>query len=471
MIVGRRVVLALLGISVIASGFSGSPAGADIQLRSGTQGAGGKAVAHKAGGKIVRAKDAPSARIYDTGFEAIEPTIGINKAGHLFVAAAGASPEIARSKNGGETWDSAAPKLQGQKTHLVTLDPYLYMDESTGRLFDIDLTVACSYMSYSDDGGDTWTTNPLACGRPINDHQTLFTGPPALTPTTVYDEIVYYCWNDFGAGSSCSKSVDGGVSWTGTGSPAFLGFAQGEGGSVEQCGGFHGHGVVGPDGTVYLPKEYCGQPWLGISHDEGLTWEQVQVANNTTERLGSDTSIAVDKKGNLYYAYETQDQRLHLVTSTDGGATWSRPLMVAAPGVKEVNLPTLDVGAPGKVAIGYVGSTNSPYAKCAPQCSADHYKDTTWNGYITMTVDALSKSPTFYSAPVNDPRDPFTRGRCDFDSGRCGSMLDFMDIEISPNGQPYAVYVDACLVTCPPGGPPDGQAGVVGTLAGGPSLR
>ncbi|HJR44930.1 MAG TPA: sialidase family protein [Actinomycetota bacterium] len=468
---GARVVCfaVLVSLIALALGTAGPPT---VSAASPADGSGGKAVAHRANGRRVSARNAPDAKLYripDT--EAIEPTLGINKKGHIFyTAASGATNvDVFKSTDSGKTWTLASPTFPGGvKAHPVTLDPYVYVAEPTGRIFNIDLTVACSYLSFSDDGGTTWITNPIACGRPINDHQTLFSGPPAISPTGVYEEIVYYCWNDFGFGSSCSKSLDGGISWTPTGSPAFLGYdLEGQG---DQCGGFHGHGVVGKDGTVYLPKEYCGQPFLGISKDEGLTWEPVQVASNTTERLGSDTSVAVDRKGNLYYAYETQNQELYLVTSRDGGKTWSKPMMVAHPAVEEVTLPTLDVGDPGKVAIGYVATEDSPFDKCEPDCTSAHYAKTEWNGYITITSDVFANDPLFFSSTANDPDDPIYRGRCDFTT-RCGPLLDFMDIEISPDGTAYAAMVDACTLVCVKTGPASGSDAIVGRLVGGPKLR
>jgi len=463
----RLTLLVLLGL-ILSLALVAAPRDLTPSATAAGDGSGGKAVAHKAGGKVVTAPGAPDALFHRVSkARAIEPTLGIDKKGTVYYTAASGvtNVDVWKSKDSGKNWTLTSPTLPGTdvKAHALTLDPYIYVDESTGRIFNIDLTVACSNLSYSDDGGATWVTNPIACGRPINDHQTLFSGPPAITPELpAYPEVVYYCWNDFGAGSSCSKSLDGGVSWA-PGTQAFQGYdTEGQG---EVCGGFHGHGVVGEDGTVYLPKEYCGQPWLGISRDEGLTWERVQVANNTTEYLGSDTSIAVDAKGNLYYTYETAMQELYLVTSTDGGKTWSKPAMVGHPKVNEVTLPTIDVGDAGKIAIAYMGSENSPFRGCHPDCQDSDYKDAKWNGYITMTTQALSKNPTFFSGPVNDRMDPIFRGRCDF-TNRCGPVLDFIDIEVSPDGTPYGAFVDACLVLCIKSGSIDGQDAVVGSMVG-----
>nr|MDQ3958552.1 hypothetical protein [Actinomycetota bacterium] len=209
--VPASILVALLLAAVSMQTFSTAGAGPD--------GSGGRAVAHHAGGKVIKsgpaAAAAPEADLYQTGVNALEPTLGLNKKGEVFfVGVEGLGAVIRRSEDKGKTWEDTSPNLAGVNAHPVTLDPYVYVDEWTDRVFTIDLTVACSYMSFSDDRGESWVTNPLACGRPVNDHQTLFSGPPAFSPTTIYPNIVYYCWNDFGAGSSCSKSLDGGTSWT-----------------------------------------------------------------------------------------------------------------------------------------------------------------------------------------------------------------------------------------------------------------
>lgn len=436
--------------------------------------AGGLAIPHRAEGRVVKAAGAPRAEFHAVGVDAIEPTLGITKRGDVFYTATGGlSPVVMKSTDKGRTWEEASPNLAGQNTHFLTLDPYIYVDESTGRIFDIDLTVACAYLSISDDSGESWITNPVACGRPINDHQTLFSGPPALTPMTVFPEVVYYCWNDFGLGTSCSKSLDGGLTWIPE-TQAFFGIQSGDDGEGDVCGGFIGHGIVAEDGTVYIPKEHCGRPWIAISKDEGLTWQQIQVATNPTEPGGSDTTVALDSKGNLIYGYESKE-KFYLSVSEDGGETWSKSINATAPGVTEINLPTLDAGKDGSVALSYMGSENSPYPRCKPDCRegdwADEYQKVTWNGYITMTTDVLSRDPLFFSGSVNDRRDPIYRGHCDFFTGRCSPVLDFLDIEIGPDGTPYATYVDACTTICATGGPRDASAAMVGRLAGGPPLR
>lgn len=240
--------------------------------QTGKEDAGGRAIAHHAGGRVITSppvqERAPDARLYHLGTVSREPTIGTTLNGDVFYAALGfddiksdepnASTKVMRSTDNGGTWEDSSPSIaEVTHRHPVTLDPYVYVDDSEGvdRIFTIDLTVACSYLSFTDDYGETWTTNPLACGRPVNDHQTLFGGPPVSSPTIGYPNVMYYCWNDVGS-SSCSKSLDGGIAFSVTGQPAFFGYeaANGDPDGRRFCGGLHGHGVVDDRGFVYLPR-------------------------------------------------------------------------------------------------------------------------------------------------------------------------------------------------------------------------
>ena len=450
------------GIIALAVAFGSLPSG--MRATAAGDGSGGRAVAHRPGGRVVTGADhRPDARLYQVGKDAVEPTLGITKSGQIFYTALETSTQIyvMRSADGGYTWDDRSPKLAGeQNAHRLSLDPYIFVDERTSRIFNIDLTVACSYLSFTDDIEEGWTTNPLACGRPVNDHQSLFAGPPVSSTPVGYENLVYYCWNDV-ATSSCSKSLDGGLTWTVTGSPAFHAADQSEK-TTDACGGLHGHGVVGDDGTIFLPKEHCEQPWVSISRDEGVTWEQVRVAKDTAI-WGPDPSVDVDAKGNVYYTYLNEKRLPQLVYSRDNGKTWSQPMAIGAPGLTETVHATLDAGKPGSVAIAYYG-TDDVSGKIDKR---KYPQKVAWNGYITISDNVFAANPTFYSGTVNDPKDPLTRGACG--PRRCQDAVDFIDVVISPDGIPYAAFADSCTIPC--GGATTQTAGVVGSLVRGPKLR
>lgn len=427
------------------------------------------ATTHHAGGKAVATKTAAKAQMFRIDHNAGEPTIGITRDGHVFytagagcVTSCAGQPQMAETvlpggravfmtPDKGKTWKNVSPGLaeEGVSPHVTSLDPYLYVDHNADndRVFTMDLTAtACSELSYSDDQGKTWITNPLACGEPVNDHQTLFSGKPTKSPSPLYGKVLYYCFNKL-AYTRCTKSLDGGLTFVPT-----------TGITNPECSGLNGHGVTDKKGVIFLPYTGCANaPSVAISTDEADTWKIVKVPGAKAEG-GGDPSVAVDRDGNIYVLYVDSERQSMLSTSKNGGRTWSKPINVAAPGVKYTNLATLAVGAPGKVAIAYYGTTTEE-------------KNSFWNGYIASGVDVLGKNPTFYSASINDPKNPLKAQGCG--PGRCGRVLDFIDVEIAPDGAPWAAYVDACLATCEKTGAQsyaDNQA-IAGSLVGGPRLN
>jgi hypothetical protein len=426
------------------------------------------ATAHHAGQKTVATKTAAKARMFRLPHNAGEPTIGITRDGHVFyTAGAGCvtsctgEPQMAETvtpggravymtPDKGKTWKNVSPGHpdSGVSPHVTSLDPYLYVDHNadTDRVFTMDLTaLACSELSFSDDQGKTWITNPIACGEPVNDHQTLFSGKPTKSPSPLYGKVLYYCFNKV-AYTRCTKSIDGGLTFVPT-----------TGLTNPECSGLNGHGVTDKKGVIYLPYTGCASaPAVAISTDEADTWKIVKVPGVKAES-GGDPSVAVDRDGNIYVLYVDNDRQAMLSTSKNGGKTWSKPVNVAAPGVVYTNLATLTVGAPGKVAIAYYGTTSEE-------------KNGFWNGYLAAGVDVLGKNPTFYSSSINNPKNPLKAKGCG--PGRCGRVLDFIDVEIAPDGAAWGAYVDACLATCEKTGAEsyaDNQA-IAATMLGAPRL-
>ncbi len=427
------------------------------------------AVAHTAGGKkVATSMKAPTPKLFDYHHHAGEPTLGITRDGHVIVTAgagcvtsclgstntletvAPGGRAVVITKDKGKTWQDVSPGKAGVSPHVTSLDPYLLVDHAAevDRTFDIDLNAACNELSYSDDQGATWVTNPLSCGEPVNDHQTLFTGKPVTSPSLpLYPRIVYYCFNKL-AYTDCTKSLDGGITFLPTANTV-----------NPECSGLNGHGVSDSRGWIYVPYTGCGNtPTIAMSKDEGTTWTSIRPAPRSKVN-GGDPSLAVDSKNNLYLLWNDSDRKPVLATSTNAGKTWSAPVDVAAPGVKRTNLATLTVGAPGKIAVAYYGT------------SAETDKGALWNGYLMSGVDVLGNKPVFFSASVNDPKHALKVDDCG--PGRCGRVLDFIDVEIAPDGAPWATYVDACLATCEATKVEtlDDNAGIVGTLVGGPNLK
>jgi len=436
-----------------------------------------------------------------------EPTVGWNAHGAIIYpsiafdalpdAAAQVAGQLPRtfvyvSTDNGTTWSDRTPSYANAgalASEPVSMDPFVYVDPHTGRMFTTDLYIGCAYTSYSDDDGATWLTNPFTCGVPVDDHQSIAAGPFVVPPvsTPVYPDVLYYCINQIGA-TTCSHSLDGGLTWV-AGEPAYPGAqAGGEGQSADVCGGLSGHVFASwKTGTVFVPKGQCGVAMVARSTTNGATWTDVTV-DHSVGFDGHDGAVAVDANGTVYYLFLDAHTLPRLSVSHDDGATWSHPLNVTTPGVTTCKYPAITAGDAGRIAFLCIGST-TPHGprydagcKDAPKClDGDKYPselhNATWNVYVTYSFDADRENATFLTVMANPPADPIARGYC---SDRCykldnDGMFDFADIQHNPvTGQVVASFVDQCVEACaqPNGTDQDIShgRGAVAVQVGGPSL-
>ncbi len=446
----RRRAVSLAAAALACAALAGSSGAAAPR-------AGGQAVAFYPGGVRARAGTPPKVELYRTGFQnAGEPTLGIAKDGTIF---SDVMSQVVRSTDGGRTWQDVTPP-----GHAATFDPYLYVDKATSRVYKSDLAGTCQLLSWSDDGGGTWSRSAAACNQ--SDHQSIAAGKPTTSlPTTGYPNVVYNCsqtlgYNGYSFATGCASSRDGGLTWAPTGTFAFhdpspYGVEEGSGdteGVPGHCNGDNGPIHVGPDGTLYVPRGWCGQPWLAYSTDEGATWTRVQVAKNgmNTSVSGGfglvppgagqsdhEAAVVADKKGNVFYLWMAKDRLPYLAVSRDRGKTWGAPLKVAPPGLREAWGPVLDIDAKGRVAMAYMGSTNSPGKPWTGS-----YGETTFTGWLGFVARPTDRKPLVWAAPVTRASEPFVYGKCG--PGRCDEgVLDFIDVTFAPDGTVWGAFVDS----------------------------
>lgn len=344
---------------------------------------------------------------------------------------------VVRSRDLGATWttlDSGGPTTGG------LVPPWMSVDPKTSRIwFATTLPTLCgARISWSDDDGEHWQTN-ASVGCPAQGGEKLLEGPPpASGPEPVgYPHVVYYCANETDIAASnlwCYKSLDGGATFSFVGS-----FPD----PTPPAGCMERHpsrpGVVGPDGILYFPTILCDALGIAISPDEGATWQFRPIVDSGVQDIYT-AGTAVDSKGKLYIAWIGPGTLPYLTTSTDHGANWSAPIMVAPPGVEAVRRVAITARKRGQIALAYLGTTDGSY----------------FNGYITESRNALARRPRFWSATVNDPADPLVNAA---DSETFGDRFWFGTATIAPDATAWAGFHCAKTSACP------GQRiGVVGRL-------
>src|SRR3954447_12178828 len=103
------------------------------------------------------------------GRKSAEPTLGVDRDGVGYYAAsdfdgpggATARTELYRSDDGARTWQEHTPQVTGIDYPPTTLDPYVYVDQRTDRVYGIELNGAGSFLTFSDDHGATWQPSTI----------------------------------------------------------------------------------------------------------------------------------------------------------------------------------------------------------------------------------------------------------------------------------------------------------------------
>lgn len=393
-----------------------------------------------------------------------EPTIGVGPDGTAYYRSSDriASPPrgyVYASEDRGKTWKDVSPRLAGVvPLPLFTGDPFLHVDPETGRVwaYDQQSFLVCDHWAYSDDKGKSWRTwDTCQEEASYGDHPAITTGKPRVSNPTGYPNVVYFCAAI--QGTQCRVSLDGGRTF-GPGATAIEACRDKEGRAGPEQ---HGHVRTGADGRVYLAKAACNAVLLGVSSDDGRTWQTIRVNESgwTHQRWPEynehEANVAVDGLGNIYIAVLGDDGLPKLVVSRDGGATWTKPVTVSRPDVTAANFVHIVAGVEGRIAVLFVGTTLPGGFNASPQAMSG----ATWNAYVSFSLDAHKEGPVFATAMVNPPEDPLRRGPCE---GRCpvrpgplgrgilqDGMYDFLDIDIDPKtGHVFVALVDLCHDAC-----------------------
>lgn len=403
-------------------------------------------------GSLGNSSLAAIARLVDLGRSGAEPTIGATSDGTLFITLAGTrgddSDVISRSSDGGLSWEvvydyRAAYEAAGmQRSELRSKDPMLAVDPVTDRVFSLNQVLdVCSNIAWSDDNGAAWTDRPLSCVSPPVDHIKLVAAPPGPNAVpgsgVAYATVLTQCASQRGVASSCWRSLDGGLTWTGQ-TPLFNAYTTG-------CGGLVGRPLAARDGTLALPATWnCQDLTVAFSRDNGLTWDIHATPVDAGHSINPGGGFTPD--GTFYAAARTESSLVEATASSDQGASWVGPWNVTFPGVRSVAFVTAAAGDDGHVAVAYIGS---PDTNAHPSEAPDN---TTWHLYMAWSLDANAAEPTWFVGQATPKDDPVQVGGICLLNFACvegnRNLLDFIDSVVTPDGRFVVAFADGCTAGC-----------------------
>jgi hypothetical protein len=391
-----------------------------------------------------------------------EPSLGLTSDGALFVYPAWedgivsdgivdrlTGMGVARTTDGGGNWTRHESAVGPVSWHPFTADPFMYVDPYTDRIFVEDLIIPpfnCSNLSFSDDGGATWTQTLGGCM--VWDHVSIAAGPPVTSSLQGYPTVVQRCAITYvlttlaSEATGCQKSLDGGMTWQPPGEPAFLFGPDGLPYVPSTCHGAAHHVFVDHRGWTWLGRDWCGTgPWVAVSKDEGATWERHHVS---AERVDwHDVAVGVDTAGTAFAFWISAENRPLLAVSHDDGVSWAAPIDVGPPDLLAAGHPSLAPGGVGKAALSYAANFDLDDGAGV-------------HAVVVAAYGLDGDAPVFHTAIANDPSEPIATGSC---GGTCPSQADFLTATLGPDGAPYGSFIRA-----------DGQRVGVGWLWGAPSL-
>lgn len=367
-----------------------------------------------------------------------EPNIAVARDGTLYISNPG---ELWRSDDDGQSWHAVGVGLlDGGGDGDIALD-------DAGNVYWLGLfgTSGAIPFQVSHDRGESWS-DPVDISNG--------TGSDREWIAAAGDSRLYTSWRGDG-GLEFRFSPDGGATW-------------------------HDKGVAAPDGNqgpvlhhgnrTYLAaadfgSETGGEALLHVytSLDEGATWSAA-IASRVPQSAAGETNgyitdfpvLAADAAGTLYLAYATnlgafgspEDPVLPgvaslfgiaLVTSNDGGATWSQPTILSDPS-KDARMPWVAAGAAGRIAVAWYEGVNGIPGETLP----DQWNVQMWHSLAADQVPPVGATVRLTATP-NHLGPLCTSGTGCLVSDR--SLLDFFEVAITPEGRPVAAWANSVLGT------------------------
>lgn len=337
------------------------------------------------------------------------------------VAPTVAQSYIWRSIDNGSTWsvvgqlpETPAPNRGPHGGAFGAGDPEFTYDASTGRIWFTDLAaLAQGTLSWSDDGGATWTGNNLASGGPM-DRQWLASHQGTL-----------YFTGNYLTDRRVLVTEDG---------ETFERRGEIPDGQGVDCGA---DVVADPrNGWLYAG---CGDG-MAVSVDEAATWTYRPARGLAGSGGVAGSEPAVDTAGNVYLVGRTNGTIL-IGATKDQGQNWTY-LNISSwfPELAEGRAmwPWISAGSEGRAAVTFMGTTEPDVNSTAAG----------WFLYNVIVINATSPSPEIYPTPVT--ADPMHVGPVCMSGTTCQARIalpngdrrlgDFFETTIDRFGVLHVVY-------------------------------
>lgn len=338
-----------------------------------------------------------------------EPSVEVDGAGTIYVSGVcclTVAPPVLVSRDGGETFQ----EMDGDTIRQAFGIEGDFAIDEVGRMYFADIEFAATFQVTVWDADGNYL------------HHTKWPAPPLVDRDWIRaegDGIVYYVYNTGAMGTRVYKSVDAGVTWT----PDAVYVAPYALGNV----------AINPGEELCLfGGELEGQWRIDCSQDGGATWD---VQPTGLPRTGPDAYPvgAYDEAGNLWLA-STQSQEgggtnIGVTMRSPDGSWTDVEYLLAGDGFHR--MPWLAAGSDGSVGIAWYGKQGTD----------------TDDGEWFLYAAATSKGQPW--EVVRADADPIFMGELGRD------LLDFLQVDIGPEGSLHIAYSDLWVDGARPG--PDGN--------------
>ena len=151
---------------------------------------------------------------------------------------------------------------------------------------------------------------------------------------------------------------------------------------------------------------------------------------------------AIDQAGNLYIVFSMRrcnqtQTHLWLVSSTDHGATWSKPAQVDQDGLGSNIFEWVVGGSAGRVAISWYGSPSTDY----------NDPNSRWSEMFAASANATSAHPTFVQSNVSGTKSIHDADICEagtlcLATGGNRDLADFQMLAVGSDGYAQVIWTD-----------------------------